>query len=123
MTDSTREIFEKYQVRKTGKQKNAFIEYMQRVAADMGYGLKVEKGSFGAKNLVVGDISRAKVVYSAHYDTAPVLPFPNVITPKNFGIYLLYNGALILVFITIALLTSTAFTLKWLLLRLCLYSV
>ena len=106
MTDSTRVILEKYQVRKTAKQKNAFIEYMQKLAADMGYTLKVEKGSFGAKNLVVGDISRSKVVYSAHYDTAPVLPFPNFITPKNFAVYLLYNAVVILAFAAIAMLVG-----------------
>ena len=108
MTDSTREILGKYQIRKTGKQKNAFIEYMRGVSDGMGYELKVESGALGAKNLVVGDVSRAKVVYSAHYDTAPVLPFPNFITPKNFGIYLLYNAALVLGFVAIALLVGFA---------------
>ena len=106
MTDSTREILEKYQVRKSKKQKNIFIKYLRELTGNMGYELKVESGSFGANNLVVGDVSRAKVVYTAHYDTAPVLPFPNFITPKNFAVYLLYNAVVILAFAVIAMLVG-----------------
>ena len=96
MTETTKTIFERYQVRKTKKQKTAFIEYVQQLAKERGYSCHVEKGSFGARNIVVGDPDTAKVVYTAHYDTCPVLPFPNFITPKHFGIYLLYQLALTL---------------------------
>ena len=102
MTETTSEIFEKYQVRKTKKQRAAFAEYVESLAADYGYSFRTEKGSFGSKNLVVGDPSKAKVVYTAHYDTAPVLPFPNFITPKNIFLYLLYNFALVAVFFFIS---------------------
>ncbi len=95
MTETTREILDKYQVRKSKTQKRAFEKYIEQLSADWGYIFKTEKGSFGSKNLVVGDISTAKVVYTAHYDTAPALPFPNFITPKNFLIYILYNIALV----------------------------
>ena len=91
MTDTTKEIFEKYQVRKTKKQKTAFIEYVKQIAERHGYDIKIEKGSFGARNIVIGDPDAAKVLYTAHYDTCARLPFPNFITPKNFLIYLLYQ--------------------------------
>ena len=104
MNDTTKEIFEKYQVRKTRKQKNAFSSYASAIAAEYGYSFRVEKGIFGAKNLVVGDPSSAKVVYTAHYDTAPVLPFPNFITPKNIFIYILYNIAIVLGFFLVSFL-------------------
>lgn len=94
MTETTKTIFERYQIRKTKKQKTAFIEYIRSLTVEHGYSFRVEKGSFGARNIVVGDPDTAKVVYTAHYDTCPVLPFPNFITPKNFGIYLLYQLAL-----------------------------
>lgn len=94
MTETTKTIFERYQIRKTKKQKTAFIEYIRSLTIEHGYSFRVEKGSFGARNIVVGDPDCAKVVYTAHYDTCPVLPFPNFITPKNFGIYLLYQLAL-----------------------------
>lgn len=91
MTESTKTIFEKYQVRKSKAEKTAFIEYVSSVAEEKGYSVNVEKGSFGARNILVGDVNKAKVIYTAHYDTCPVLPFPNFITPKKFSIYLLYQ--------------------------------
>ena len=102
MTETTREILDKYQVRKSKKQKKAFASYVERIATDWGYTFRTENGSFGSENLVVGDISKAKVVYTAHYDTAPVLPFPNFITPKNILVYLLYNLAIVLGFFAVA---------------------
>lgn len=91
MRDTTKEILDKYQVRKSKKQKTAFIDYIKGVCRGAGYEARVERGSFGARNIVVGNPTTAKVVYTAHYDTCPVLPMPNFITPKNFFIYLLYQ--------------------------------
>ena len=102
MTDTTRKILEKYQVRKSTAQKRKFAAYVEQLATDWGYSFKTESGSLGVKNLVVGDPSCAKVVYTAHYDTAPILPFPNFITPKNIFIYILYNVALVLAFLAAA---------------------
>ncbi len=102
MTETTQVILEKYQVRKTKKQKKAFAEYVEGLATEYGYSFKTEKGLFGAKNLVVGDPSKAKVIYTAHYDTAPVLPFPNFITPKNLLVYILYNAAIVLGFLAVS---------------------
>ncbi len=98
MTEITREIFEKYQVRKTKKQKTAFIEYVKQISEHYGYDFKLEKGSFGARNIVIGDIKNAKALYTAHYDTCARLPFPNFITPKNFLIYLLYQFLIVGIF-------------------------
>ena len=95
MTEISRTILEKYQVRKTKKQKTAFIEFAKQQAEAMGYKCNVERDSFGVRNIVVGDIESAKTVFTAHYDTCPILPFPNFITPKNFGIYLAYQFAII----------------------------
>lgn len=101
-------IFEKYQVRKTRKQKSAFIEYVKSVAGGMGYDCKTEKGTFGARNIVVGDPDSAKVIYTAHYDTCSRMPFPNFITPKNIGIYILFNIAIVVVFIAVMALVGFA---------------
>lgn len=91
MTETTKTIFEKYEIRKTKAQKTAFIEYIQTLAKERGYSCRIEQGSMGARNIVIGDPERAKVVYTAHYDTCPVMPVPNFITPKCFPIYLLYQ--------------------------------
>ena len=96
MTQTANEVLTLYQVRKTKKQKQIFAEYVEKKARENGYVCTREKGSFGSENLLVGDVDSAKVIYTAHYDTCPRLPFPNFITPKNIGIYILYQIALTL---------------------------
>lgn len=96
MTQTTKEVFEKHEVRKTKKQKSAFIDYVTSVAKEQGYACTTEQGPMGAHNIVVGSPDKAKIVYTAHYDTCAVMPFPNFITPKNFLIYLLYQLVIVL---------------------------
>ncbi len=91
MTETTKIIFEKFEVRKSKKQKAAFRNFVLSFCEQNGYKATVEKGSFGVRNIVVGDVDKAKAVFTAHYDTCAVLPFPNFITPKSFLIYLLYQ--------------------------------
>ena len=98
MTDISREILDKYQVRKTNAQKTAFIAFMKEKSPR----LHVEKGGFPrCRNLVVGDPARAKMVFCAHYDTCAVMPFPNLITPKNILFYLLYSILVCLPFLAL----------------------
>lgn len=102
MTQITKEVLEKYQIRKNKKQKREFISFAKEKAESLGYEVNIEDGSFGAKNIVVGDPTKAKAVFTAHYDTCARLPFPNFITPKNFLIYLLYQFVIVIaVFIPI----------------------
>ncbi len=101
MDSIIKEIFGKYEVRKTKKQKTAFIEYTTQKATELGYKPRVEKGTFGVRNIVIGEPERAKVIYTAHYDTCARLPFPNFLTPKNIGIYILYNIAVVLGFFAV----------------------
>ena len=98
MTETTKVLFECYEVRKTKAQKAAFADYVREVAEQYGYTFSVEQHSNGARNLVVGDVSRARAVYTAHYDTCARTPFPNFITPKNFLIYFLYQLLTVFVF-------------------------
>ncbi len=96
MTEINKTIFDNFQVRKTSRQKTAFIDFATDKISSLGYDVRVEKASFGSRNIVVGDVESAKVVYTAHYDTQPVLPFPNFITPRCFPIYLIYQIVLTL---------------------------
>ena len=92
------EILQNWQVRKSRAQKSAFIEMMQRRLP----GLRVEEGGFPrCRNLVLGDVDTAKVVFTAHYDTCARLPFPNFITPKNLLIYLGYSVLISLPFVVL----------------------
>lgn len=91
MTDFTKIIFDKHEIRKTRKQKDDFIRSFVEYADSLGYKTNVEKGSLGAKNIIVGSPEASRVVFTAHYDTCAVMPVPNFITPKNMGLYLLYQ--------------------------------
>ena len=101
MTETTKTVFEKYEIRKTKKQKTAFIEYVQTVAKENGYACTVESDKKSVRNIVIGSPEKAKVIYTAHYDTCPVMPFPNFITPKNFLIYLLYQLLVTVIFMLV----------------------
>ncbi len=96
MTETTKTVFETHEVRKTKRQKAAFRAYATEVATREGYAVHEEKGAFGAVNLVIGDPTRARVTYTAHYDTCARLPFPNFITPKHIWIYLAYQVLLVI---------------------------
>lgn len=87
MTDLSKTILRDYQVRRTKKQKLAFISLLKN-----NYNITIEEGGFlHNRNIVIGDVDKAKIIMGAHYDTCAKLPFPNFITPKNIFIYILYN--------------------------------
>lgn len=91
-------LTEEFKVRKSRKQKTAFLAWMQEILTKAGYETKIEeKGLLRSRNLVVGDPASAKVIYTAHYDTPAVLPFPNFITPQNYLVYGFYQVMLALV--------------------------
>ncbi len=91
MTQTAQTVRTELEVRKSKKQRAAFRALVSRFATEKGYSCHEEPGTLGATNLVVGDPETARVTYTAHYDTCARLPFPNFITPTNFGIYLLYQ--------------------------------
>ena len=99
MTTFSEQIFSDYQVRKTKKQKLAFIRLMQSHFPE----LRVEESKIlHNRNLVAGDWETAEVILSAHYDTCAVLPFPNFIMPKNLLITVLYSLLICIPFFLIA---------------------
>ena len=97
MLEPAYDVFASHEIRKTRKQKTAFIQYVSDIAAAEGYHCRVEKGYLGARNIVVGNPDTAKVVYTAHYDTCARMFLPNFITPKNIWLYLLYQLGLYVV--------------------------
>ena len=112
MNETSREIFENYEIRKTASQKKAFIEYAKKKGADMGYSVSVEcKKGKAPRNIVVGSPESAKVIFTAHYDTCPRLPFPNFITPKNILIYILYQLVITVAVIAVPVLVALGISL------------
>lgn len=84
------EILQQYEVRKSNKEKTAFIEYMKQRLSDAGYEVNVEekgKGLLKSRNIVVGNVKEAQVVFTAHYDTCAVLPFPNLMAPTSVFLF------------------------------------
>lgn len=101
MTDSTKIIFANHEIRKSRQQKTYFIDWVTEFVKAKGYVVKVEKGSYKSRNIVIGDPDSAKVIFTAHYDTCAVMPLPNFITPKGFLCYLLYQLVLTLAMIAV----------------------
>lgn len=97
MHELSETIFATWQVRKRKKQKAAFRKMLTEALRAQGYMVTEEHGRFSGTNVVVGDLSRARYVFSAHYDTCAVLPVPNFLAPKNIPISLLYQVFLVLV--------------------------
>jgi len=93
MTELSKKIIEQYQVRKTGKQKRAFREMLLRELGNMGVEAREEQymDLFGTVNVIAGDVEKAEMIFGAHYDTCPRMPFPNFITPKNKLVYYGYQ--------------------------------
>lgn len=101
MIQQPMDVLSRHPIRKSKKQKQDFRADVEAYVTTLGYEYRAETGSFGARNLVIGDPEKAKVLITAHYDTCAALPFPNLITPCNFlpflGYQLLVAAFLILV--------------------------
>ena len=85
------DVLELFPVRKNKTQKQAFRDAVQSYLEGLDYTVTVETGSWGSKNIVIGDSKNAKYLVTAHYDTPARLPFPNLITPCNFVPYVIYQ--------------------------------
>ena len=103
------EILEKYQVRKSNKQKEEFISYLRSRLEKSGFDkekdITVEekgRGLVKSRNIIVGNPETAKVFFSAHYDTCAVIPFPNLIAPTNPFIFIGYQLVLTVLLLVIA---------------------
>lgn len=90
------DVLHQFPVRKTRAQKQAFREAVEKYAQSLGYSCAVEEGSFGCRNIVLGDPESARYLVTAHYDTCAVMPFPNFITPCNVPVYVCCQIALYL---------------------------
>lgn len=108
MTELSQTILKEFQVRKTKKQKDAFIKLLQEHFPNLAI---EESGMLKSRNLVLGDVENAKVVVTAHYDTCAQLPFPNFITPKNPLLSILYSILIALPIVAVVFVVS--YLLNW----------
>ncbi len=87
----SQKILADFQPRKTKAQKQAFIDWLIPALAKEGIEMRIESQGriIKSNNLIVGSPDDCEFVLGAHYDTAPVLPFPNFIIPRNLLLTLL----------------------------------
>ncbi len=102
-------ILENHQIRKSNREKTAFIEYLKGRLAWSGYDPEIEitveerwKGVFKTRNIVVGNPDEAKVLVTAHYDTCALLPFPNLMAPTSPLLFILYQLFVVIVIMVVA---------------------
>ena len=95
MREYSKEIIWRYLVRKNRRQKTEFINRTKEVLEEQEYSVTIEQGGMArSRNIVVGDVNQAKVIYTAHYDTCAMMPLPNFVTPRNIPFYIIYQLAL-----------------------------
>lgn len=87
MLKNIKELINHYQVRKTYDQKSDFINWYKDVVNNLGYELKVEKTN-KSRNLVIGDVESADIIFTAHYDTQPNSIIPIVTYVSNIFTYI-----------------------------------
>ena len=86
MTELSQTILTNHEIRKTKKQKQAFIDLMQSHFPQM----QIQKRG-KTRNLILGNVEKASVVLGAHYDTGARLLFPGFVAPKSHLINALYS--------------------------------
>ena len=105
---------EKFGVRRKDEEKKAFREFVLGEAEKMGLSAKVETTGDGKnENVIVGDPERAKVVFTAHYDTPAASLFPNIMIPRNIPLFLAYQMLPVMFMLTIALSISYLVGMVW----------
>lgn len=97
MHEITRLIQDKYQARMTKDQRAAFRNMLTEKLAAQGIEVAHEPVAMSATNLVVGDLSRAEYIFTAHYNTFRKLPVPIVMAPMGIRslISSLYSAGLL----------------------------
>ncbi len=95
MTVFSGNIIDKFQIRKSKRQKAEFRAMLIEELRRLGWDAREEKRG-SSINVVAGEPESAGLIYTAHYDTCAVLPFPNFITPRNFFWYLVYQLVIVL---------------------------
>lgn len=110
MTEQSKKIMADFQMRKSGKQKERFRQWLCGELEKAGYAPVVERSAV-ARNVVAGDPEKADFLMTAHYDTCAVLPFPNIVTPRNLPVFILYQALICAAIFAIAFAAAAAVSL------------
>ena len=106
MKKSTETLLEKYQVRKTKKQKQEFAAWLKSHCSAHGYTLREEQYSESGNNLIVGDVQSAELILAAHYDTPPNFGLPVMM---GFSNWIFFSISQIIMLVPMLLLYAVSF--------------
>ena len=98
-------LVERFPVRKSAQQKEAFRQWMVfDQAPAMGYEARVEEtGKYvRSRNVVIGNPETAEVVFTAHYDTPATILLPNIMIPRNKLLFFGYQFLLVGIMLALA---------------------
>ena len=111
----SRTVLERFPVRKTERQKERFRDWLCGELEGFRFGPRLEHSGSRIKscNVVVGDPERAELLLTAHYDTAPVLPFSNLIFPRDPAALVLYQVFVLVLMLAFGLCIELALLLVW----------
>ncbi|MFC6348181.1 M28 family peptidase [Vagococcus carniphilus] len=76
MRKSSQELLDNYQLRKSKTEKTVFINWLEQQLGNQNYLLKKEHYEKDGVNLIIGDLEKAKIILTAHYDTQAISIFP-----------------------------------------------
>lgn len=103
MFDYLSEIDGRFPVRNSGKQKEAFRAYALAEAEACGLRRAAREDNGGHVNLVFGDPSSARVIFTAHYDTPQRSLLPNLMLVSNRVLYWAYQFVPVLILLAAAI--------------------
>lgn len=94
-----KELLGPYEIRKTYTQKSAFIDWMSGFAHENGIPMTVEESgkTVCSRNIILGDVDKARTIITAHYDTCARMLLPNFSTPGCLPLFVLEQTLLTLI--------------------------
>ena len=108
MIDKPMDILTHFPIRRTPVQKQAFRESICGYLSGQGIECHTEETQKNCHNLVVGDLSTAEYLVTAHYDTPASIGIPNVMIPCNLFFFIAYQMLVICVFFLAAFVLGAA---------------
>ena len=99
-------LVEKFPIRRSAEQKEAFRKYVLKEAASLGYRARVEQSGGKHDNIVIGNPEKAQVTFTAHYDTPAVNFLPNIMMPRNLPLFLGYQMLIVGIMLAAALIVG-----------------
>ncbi len=104
-----------YPTRKSEEEKERFRKYIVEILSDKGIEARVEQTRDGKnKNIVIGDPTNAKAVFTAHYDTPARSLFPNIMIPKNKFVFWSYQFVPVIFLLAVSLMLAYLIGMVWL---------